>query len=124
MPAPSWTSTSTQTTTEKPVAPTPLSAALGILVTGVTGVRRLPARAVRTPIVLVQKGLMLPFTLKREYDAFADRGQALINRLRHGAGTLEDAVGEDLQSALGVGRAVVNTAVGGVRDTLDGAADR
>lgn len=65
-----------------PALPTPVSAALGLAAAYVDGVRRLPVTAVRVPVHAVGYALAVTDNLRREYEELAERGEALIARLR------------------------------------------
>ena len=78
--------------------PTPVAAALGLVPAVLSGVRRLPGRAVPLPVLAVGSALSRLDAARREYDDLAARGERLIARLR---GTsfdeLEDRFEDSLQ---------------------------
>jgi hypothetical protein len=65
-----------------PALPTPVSAALGLAAAYVDGVRRLPVTAVKIPVHAVGYALAVTDNLRREYEELAERGEALLARLR------------------------------------------
>ena len=77
--------------------PTPVAAAIGLVPTLFGGVRRLPGRAVRLPVHAVGHVLTTVGSAKREYDALAADGEALISKLR---GTSFDEVEDAVEDAL------------------------
>lgn len=78
--------------------PTPVAAALGLVPTVLSGVRRLPGKAVQLPVYAVSHALTGIGTARQGYDQLAERGERLLARLR---GTsfdeIEDAVEDSLQ---------------------------
>ena len=81
----------------KPV-PTPVAAAIGIVPSLVDGVRQLPGKAVQLPVLAISSALTALEVARKEYDALADRGEQLIDRLRgHSVGELEDRVEDALR---------------------------
>lgn len=80
--------------------PTPVAAALGVVPTLLGGARRLPARAVRLPILALSSALTGMDKTRREYDALADRGERLLARLRgHSIDSIEDRFEDRLQGS-------------------------
>jgi hypothetical protein len=67
-----------------PALPTPVSAAIGLAAAYVQGVRRLPVTAVKVPVHAVGYALAVTDNLRREYEELAERGEALLARLRGG----------------------------------------
>ncbi|MDP9407901.1 MAG: hypothetical protein M3P95_08550, partial [Actinomycetota bacterium] len=90
-----------------PALPTPVSAALGLAAVYVQGVRRLPVTAVKVPVHAVGYALAVTDNLRREYEELAERGEALLARLR----------GRGLAGADQAGRAVTQLVDSG-RDAL------
>jgi len=81
----------------KPV-PTPVAAAIGIVPSLVDGVRQLPGKAVQLPVLAVSSALTALEVARKEYDALADRGEQLIDRLRgRSVDELEDRVEDALR---------------------------
>ena len=81
----------------KPV-PTPVAAAIGIVPSLVDGVRQLPGKAVQFPVLAVSSALTALEVARKEYDALADRGEQLIDRLRgRSVDELEDRVEDALR---------------------------
>lgn len=66
----------------KSTVPTPVAAALGIVPTVVARARRVPGKVVQLPILAVASALTTLETVRREYDALADRGEQLVARVR------------------------------------------
>jgi hypothetical protein len=62
--------------------PKNVAAAIGLVPTVLSGVRRLPAKAVQLPVMAVGSALAGLDAARREYDDLAGRGEALIARLR------------------------------------------
>ncbi len=77
--------------------PTPVAAALGIVPAVLEGVLRLPGKAVQLPVYAVSHALTTLGTVRREYDALAERGERLIAKLR---GTSFDEVEDVVEDAL------------------------
>jgi len=64
----------------------------------VDGVRQLPGKAVQLPVLAISSALTALEVARKEYDALADRGEQLIDRLRgHSVDELEDRVGDALR---------------------------
>jgi hypothetical protein len=78
--------------------PKNVAAALGLVPTVVSGVRRLPAKAVQLPVIAVDTALSGLEAFRREYGELADRGEKLIARLR---GSSLDALEGTVDSVLG-----------------------
>jgi hypothetical protein len=80
--------------------PTPVAAALGVVPTLLDGARRLPARAVRLPILALTSALTGMDKTRREYDALAGRGERLLARLRgQSVDSIEDRFEDRLQGS-------------------------
>ncbi|MBC7680126.1 MAG: hypothetical protein H7233_14225, partial [Pseudorhodobacter sp.] len=70
----------------------------GIVPSLVDGVRQLPGKAVQLPVLAVSSALTALEVARKEYDALADRGGQLIDRLRgHSVDELEDRVEDALR---------------------------
>jgi hypothetical protein len=69
--------------------PTPVAALVGLVPAAADSVRRLPAKAVTLPVLALGTVLTKAENAKRDYDALAVRGTALLDRLR---GTASEAV--------------------------------
>ena len=67
--------------------PTPVAAALGLVVSGVRNARRLPETASRLPIIGVGIAVQKAETIRREYLTFAARGVAFVQKVTGGAMT-------------------------------------
>ena len=67
--------------------PTPVAAALGLVVSGVRNARRLPETASRLPIIGVGIAVQKAETVRREYLTFAARGVAFVQKVTGGAMT-------------------------------------
>ena len=77
--------------------PTPVAAALGLVPTVLSGVRRLPGKAVQLPVLAVSSALNALDEARREYDELAERGEQLVARLRGTAlEDLEDRFDDEL----------------------------
>ena len=101
--------------------PTPLTAALGLVVTGVERAKRVPGDVTRLPLTTLTTALLVRDSVRREYDELAVRGQALVSRLRGRADALEDTVTDEVRhNVTSITAAVVGTA----RETLETAADK
>ena len=79
--------------------PTPVAAAIGVVPAVFEGVRRLPGKAISLPILAVSHTLATMDTLRREYVDLADRGEALLARLRGGAREEVADLEQDVQQA-------------------------
>lgn len=77
--------------------PTPLSAGLGLLASGVDKVRELPIQVVRVPVLALSAVLEANEAVRREYDELAQRGEQLVESIRQRLGRRK---GGDLLSAL------------------------
>src|SRR3954470_7234171 len=81
--------------------PTPVpknvAAAIGLVPAVLSGVRRLPGKAVQLPVMAVGTALNGLDVARREYDDLADRGEKLIARLR---GTSFDEVEDRVEDSL------------------------
>lgn len=77
--------------------PTPLAAALGLVPTVLSGMRRLPGKAVQLPVIAVGSALSRMDSARREYLELADRGERLVARLR---GTSFDEFEDRVEDAL------------------------
>lgn len=73
----------------KNAVPKNVAAAIGLVPTVLSGVRRLPHKAVQLPVMAVGSALAGVDAARREYDDLADRGERLIAKLR---GTSLDAL--------------------------------
>lgn len=111
--------------------PSPVAAALGLVPTLADVARRLPARAARTavhlPVLALSSGLTGLDLVRREYDALADRGERLLDRLRGtGVDELADAIGSaavDAGQTVAPRRTAPGRATGRLARTADRAAD-
>ena len=77
--------------------PTPVAAVIGLVPTVFGGVRTLPVKAVRLPVVAVSSVLTGLDNARRGYDDLAERGERLVARLR---GTSFDDVEDLVEDAL------------------------
>ena len=64
------------------VVPTPVAAVVGLVPAVLSGVRHLPARALRLPALALTTTFTLVGAARQEYDALARRGEQLCSRLR------------------------------------------
>lgn len=104
--------------------PTPVAAALGLVPTVLSGVRRLPGKAVQLPVLAISSALTALDTARREYDDLAERGERLITRLR---GTsfddVEEAI-EEITSVAGQAAGTVDRAAGTAEQAVEDAVDQ
>jgi hypothetical protein len=77
--------------------PKNVAAVIGLVPTVLTGVRRLPGRAVQLPVMAVGTALTGLEAARREYTDLAERGEKLIARLR---GTSFDALEDKIEERL------------------------
>ena len=108
------------------VVPTPVAAVVGLVPTVLSGVRRLPARALRLPTLALNTTFTLIGAARQEYDHLALRGEQVCARLRgqrlgQAFDALEDRV-EDLidQTPFAKAYATVEDVVEDVRDRVTG----
>lgn len=107
--------------------PTPVAAAIGLVPTVLDGVRRLPGKAVQLPVLAVSHALTTLETVRREYDALAERGERFLGRapsFDELEDRVEDALPAPLAKPYDAVEDTVEDAVSKVTDLLDRAATR
>jgi hypothetical protein len=62
--------------------PTPVAAALGLVPSVLSGVRRLPAKAATLPLLATTSALTAVESFKKQYDELAERGEQIVGQWR------------------------------------------
>lgn len=65
-----------------PRVPTPVAAALGLVPSVLSGVRRLPAKAATLPLLATTSALTAVESFKKQYDELAERGEQIVGQWR------------------------------------------
>lgn len=115
----------------RPPLPPAASTAIGLLVASLRNAARLPRQAARFPVEAARRpvrvarrvtaALPVPDAVRREYDALAERGVAVVSRLRPPAASQEPAPAAVDAGAPGTAAGVVERAEQQVHDDGSGA---